>query len=232
MTTGHDPARTTAIPSTPVEPTFPLLDRLAPDQRRELLQTARRRRFARGETIFHEGDPGDSLHLVEKGRVAIRVTSPMGDVATLTVLGPGEAFGEGALLSADSRRTASAVPLEPTETRVVHRDDFDALRRADPTVTDLLVDALAAQVRRLSGHLLEALYVDADRRVLRRLLTLAGDQDQVDLPITQDDLATMAGTTRPTANRVLKAAEDAGLVALRRGHITVVDRAGLAKRAR
>jgi CRP-like cAMP-binding protein len=215
-----------------VEPTFPILDALDADARRSLLASTRRRKFARGETIFHEGDPGDSLHLVDKGRIAIRVTTPMGEVATLTVVGPGDAMGEGALLAPDSRRTASAVPLEPTETRVLHRDDFASLRREHPVISELLVLALAAQVRRLSSHLVEALYVDSDRRVLRRLAMLAGDQAGIDLPITQDDLATMAGTTRPTANRVLKSVEEAGVIALRRGHITVLDPDALARHAR
>src|SRR5438128_1890317 len=81
-----------------------------------------------GEVVFHEGDPGASLYLIDKGHVAIRVTTALGDVATLVVLGPGEAFGEGALLSADDCRTASAVAVESLETRSVHRSEFEALR--------------------------------------------------------------------------------------------------------
>jgi CRP-like cAMP-binding protein len=215
-----------------MEPSFPLLDALDEGTRRTVLACTRRRRFARGETIFHEGDPGDALHLVEKGSIAIRVTTPMGDVATLTVIGRGDALGEGALLAPDSRRTASAVPLEPTETRVLHHHEFAALRHEHPAVTEVLIAALAAQVRRLSEHLVEALYVEADRRILRRLLLLAGNEARADIPITQDDLATMAGTTRPTANRVLKLAEADGLVSLRRGHVSVLDVAGLTRRAR
>ena len=71
-----------------------LFDLLPDDERRALLVSARRRRFARRETLFHEGDPGDSLHIIVSGLVVIRVTTPLGDVVTLTVHGPGESFGE------------------------------------------------------------------------------------------------------------------------------------------
>ena len=65
---------------------------------RELLQIARRRRFSRNEVVFHRDDPGDSLHLISKGRFAIRVMTPLGDTATIAVRGPGESFGEMALV--------------------------------------------------------------------------------------------------------------------------------------
>lgn len=214
-----------------------LLGALPEDERRLVLASMRRRRFARGEVVFHEGDPGDTVHFIDKGHVAIRVSTPLGDVATLTVLGPGDGFGEGALLADDSLRTASAVAIGATETRTLHRQEFERLRSDHPQVERLLTDVLAAQVRRLSEHLLEALYVPAETRVLRRLLMLCGTypaaaDGTTTAPITQDDLATMAGTARPTANRVLQAAQDEGLVVLGRGRVTVVDRAGLERRAR
>ncbi len=231
-------------------PTPSILDVLTDDQRRDLLRSARRRRFKRGEVVFHEGDPGDAIHLIEKGHVVIRVSTPRGEVATLTVLGRGESFGEGALLSPDSRRTASAVAVEGAETMAVPGSEFERLRAAHPGLERVLTAALAAQVRRLSGHLLEALYVPAEQRLLRRLEQAArsygldddgGDDDDggargptrpIEVPLTQDDLATMAGTARPTANRVLKAAEEAGYVSLSRGKVTITDAAALHRAAR
>ena len=65
-----------------------LLDCLDDDERRQLLSETTRRRFKRGEVLFHDGDPGDTLHLIDKGHVAIRTTTPLGDVATFAVLGP------------------------------------------------------------------------------------------------------------------------------------------------
>lgn len=211
-----------------------LFDLLPPEERRAVLASARRRRFKRGEVIFHEGDPGESLHVIEKGHVAIRISTPLGDVLTLTVLGPDDAFGEQALL-AGATRTASAVAVESAETRVLDRADFEQLRREHPDVTHLLVDVLAAQVRRLSEQLLEALYVPAESRIVRRLASVAasyGSDGAVVVPVTQEDLATMAGTTRPTVNRVLQGLQEAGSVELSRGKITVLDRERLEQQGR
>ena len=212
-----------------------LFDLLGDDERSSLRTAMHRRRFKRGEVIFHEGDPGESLHLIDKGHVAIRTTTPLGEVATLTVLGPTETFGEGALLAPDSRRTASAVAIEGAVTLSLNHSDFDALRVRNPAIERFLTDTLAAQVRRLSSHLTEALYTPVDTRVLRRLVVLSesyGTDGGIVIPVTQEDLASMAGTTRPTANRVLKAAEADALVRVARGRIEVLDLAGLRRRAR
>ena len=149
-----------------------LFDSLPDDTRTGLRAEMRRRRFKRGEVVFHEGDPGDTLHLIEVGHVAIRTSTPMGEVATLVVLGRGDVFGDQALLDPNSRRTASALAVEVTETLSLSRDRFEHLRRTEPAVDRFLVDALAAQVRRLDAHLLDALYVPAETRLLRRLAEL------------------------------------------------------------
>ena len=213
-----------------------LLESLPADVQAGLLGEMRRRRFKRGEVVFHEGDPGDTLHLIEQGHVAIRTSTPMGEVATLVVLGPGEVFGDQALLDPDARRTASVVAVEVTETRSLTRERFEHLRRTEPTVDRFLVDALAAQVRQLNAHLLDALYVPAEIRLHRRLVELAESFARPDgscvIPLTQEDLASMAGTSRPTANRLLKAAEARGLLVIGRGRVEILDRAGLAHHAR
>lgn len=96
-----------------------------------------------------------------------------------------------------------------------------------------------ANIGRVNVQLMEALFVPVDRRVVRRLLSLAeiyAARDQVgdgEVALTQDDLASLAGTSRATVNRVLRQAEDAGAVSLSRGRIKVTDRAPLlARRAR
>jgi CRP/FNR family transcriptional regulator, cyclic AMP receptor protein len=214
---------------------FALLASLAEEDRRAVLAQMPRRSFRKGDTLFHEGDPGDTLHLIAKGRVAIRPSTRDGDVVTLVVLGPGASFGEQVLTGAASR-TASAIALDDVETRVLHRRDLAELRATRPSIDRFLVDVLAAQVRRLTQQVLEALYVPAEQRVIRRLCDLTELYDTgsrpVDIGVRQEDLATMAGTTRPTANRVLQELHDAELVDLRRGHILVRDPNGLARRAR
>jgi CRP/FNR family cyclic AMP-dependent transcriptional regulator len=210
---------------------FLLLASLSEADRRTVLSTARRRRFAAGEVIVHEGDPGDTFHLIAKGRVGVRVTTPGGSVALVNVHGPGGAFGEQALLDPMAVRSATITALEPTETLGLSRSAFEDLRRDHPGVDRLLIDVLAREVRRLTSRLAEALYDSAEKRVMRRLLDLAAIYDGV-VPLTQDNVASMAGTTRPTANGVLQALVADGILSLGRGRFEVLDRPALEARAR
>jgi CRP/FNR family cyclic AMP-dependent transcriptional regulator len=211
---------------------WPLLSDLAPEDVRELLAIARRRTFAKGEVVFHRDDPADSLHLIARGRFAARVTTPQGDSVLLEVLGPGQAFGELALLLPGARRTATVSALEDGETHSVFRDDFALLQRTHPGVKDVLLRLLAEQLRRASDRIVEAHYVDADTRVLRRLCELAETYGDSVVPLTQEDLAAMAGTSRATVNRVLRDEEKRGTVALQRGRVTLVEPAELSRRCR
>ena len=191
---------------------------------RRVLSIARRRTFARGEVVFHEGDPADSLHLVAKGRFAIRITTPLGESALLGLRRPGEAFGELALVSGpDAVRSATVEALEPAETHAVYRREFDALRHDHPRVGDLLVALLAESLRRTNSLLLDAYYAPADARVLRRLRDLAAAYPDGEVRLTQEDLASLAGTSRATVNRVLRDAERRGALELRRGRTIVRD---------
>jgi CRP/FNR family cyclic AMP-dependent transcriptional regulator len=208
-----------------------ILEGLAEDEVRRVVASAHRRRFARQEVLFHEGDPATTVHLVAKGRIAIRVTTPQGDVATVDLVLAGDVVGELALLSPGRRRGATAVAMEPTETMSIDESTFSALRRDDPEVSEFLVQLLAARVHRLTDRLLEALYLPAEVRLWRRILELSDVYGDV-VPLTQEDLAGLAGTTRATVNRALRREEKLGTITLGRGRLSVVDRAGLARRSK
>jgi len=214
---------------------WPLLDGVpAPDVER-LLATARRRTFVRGEVVFHEGDPADTLHLLRTGRVAVRTKTEYADEAILAVLGPGQIFGELALLTPGAPRSATVGALEDTETLSVHQLDFARLRREHPGTTEVLIAILAEQVRRLSLHLREALYLPADSRVRRRLLEMAEayreGEGEVVIPLTQDDIAGLAGASRQLVNRVLKEDEERGTLRIGRGRTTIFDPEGIRRYA-
>ena len=198
---------------------------------RRILADARRRRFAKREVLFHEGDPAASMHLIAKGRVAVRVSTSLGDVAMLDLLGAGEVLGEMALLSPGATRSATAMALEPTETLAIDGARFAALREEEPAVSDVLVRLLSARVRQLNNRLMEAMYVPVDVRLLRRVLELADVYGEV-ITLTQEDLAGLAGATRATVNRVLRREQAFGTVLLSRGQLKVLDRTTLARRAR
>jgi CRP/FNR family transcriptional regulator, cyclic AMP receptor protein len=211
---------------------WPLLDGLPPEDVRHLLAIARRRTFSRGEVVFHRDDPADSLHLVVRGRFGARVLTPLGDSVLVDVLGPGQSFGELALLLADARRTATVEALEAGETRSVRRDEFASLQREHHGVKDVLLRLLAEQLRRSTDRVVEAHHVDAETRVRRRLLDLAETYPDGVVPLTQEDIAAMAGTSRATVNRVLREEEERGTVALARARTRVLDVAALERRCR
>jgi CRP-like cAMP-binding protein len=212
-----------------------LLEVLPAEERQALLLKARRRQFGKGEPIIHEGDRSDALHLISRGHVAVRLSTPAGDRCILRVIGPGGWFGDLAMLS-PGERNATIVALDPVTSLAIDRDEVEVARTRVPEFGRVFVEALVAEIRRLSVALLEAHFLPADQRVFRRLAELAdiyGDgQASVTLPLTQEEIAEVAGTTRPTVNKVLQRGVDEGVIALRRGHVTVVDREQLARRGR
>jgi CRP-like cAMP-binding protein len=197
---------------------------------RELLAIARRRRFSRNEVVFHRDDPGDSMHLVSKGRFAVQIMTPLGDTATIGIRGPGDSFGELALVNEDSRRTATVVALGEAETFAVYRAEFERLRGRHPTVDRVLFAFLARELRQQNELLLEALYLPVEQRLLRRLVDLARLFGGV-VPLTQEQLAELAGTTRPTVNRLLQDEQVRGTLRLERGRTVVLELDTLARRA-
>ena len=204
----------------------------------QLRALARRRKFARGETVFHQGDPGDVLHLVEDGRFAVEVLTPLGHRMVIRLVGPGEHFGELALTSEDSTRNATLIAIEASTTLAIHRRDFEDVRKRAPAVDRLLVAALAERVKVETETAMELAFVPVDVRMYRRLLTLSGmygpaskTSEPVVLPFTQEMLAGLAGTTRATANRAIRALEKQGILELRRGAVVIHDMARLRRAA-
>ena len=168
------------------------------------------RRYRRNETIFHQGDPGDSLYIVARGRVKIVLPSPEGeDAAIIATLDRGDFFGELALLDG-APHSASAVALEPSETLVLHREPFDELLLTDAALRRALMAGLVGELRRLTGHVEELHFLDLPGRLARRLVRIAANappdeqgEVRLDWPYTQSELAGMIGGARQSVNRLL-----------------------------
>jgi CRP-like cAMP-binding protein len=213
-----------------------MLDTLSPEVRRSVLASARHRSYRAGDAVLHEGAPANALHLLLKGRVAAQTTTPSGETATVNVLGPGDAFGEIALVQpVTPPRNATIVALEPIETLTLTAVAFDELRAREPAVDRLLVQILAAKVTRLTEQLTEAYYAPVDVRVCRCLLRLVERYEARDgsslIPLTQVTIASMVGATRASVNRVLRELEAEGGITLMRGRIRLDDVEVIARRA-
>jgi CRP/FNR family transcriptional regulator, cyclic AMP receptor protein len=217
---------------------MPLFHDLGPDDLATLAATVRTRRYRRNEVIFHQGDPGDALHIVLAGRVKISTLSEGGVEAILATLRPGEFFGALALLDG-APRSASATAVDATETLVLPRDRFRQLVNDVPGIRDHVLAGLAHELRRLTNHVEELHFLDIAGRLAARLVRLAEEQGhgaggdiRLDGPITQRELAAMVGSTRQSVNKLLGWLVEDGLIRLERDAIVIVDLNRLRQAAR
>lgn len=202
-----------------------------PAAQEALLAAGRMRDFHRGEVLFHQGDPCDSLYLLRRGLVAVRASTAMGDEVTLSLLSAPDEFGEMGLLRSDHHHTATVQALGAVRVVVVPATRFNDLRRAaHPELTEWLLRRLVSRLERSSELLADSYFLDADQRIARRLLDCmdaCGEPRSGELPLTQVDVAAMAGVSRPTANRMLRRLERAGVLRLHRRRIEIVDAGAL-----
>jgi CRP-like cAMP-binding protein len=200
----------------------------------EIARSMRVRRYRAGETIFHQDDPGDSLHLVIEGAVKIVLPSAAGeDPAILVTLRAGDFFGALALLDG-APRSASAVAMGTTRTAVLRRDAFLELVDRDAGMRRALLAALAVEIRSTTEHVHDLQFLDLPARLARRLLrhgeALAVERDgsiRVPWPYTQTELAGMIGGSRQSVNRLLGEFADRGLIRFERDTLVVLDPGGL-----
>ena len=199
------------------------------DGLQSLARQMRRRRFRRNEVIFHQGDAGNVLQIVESGAVKIVLASPEGEEAIIATLRPGDFFGELALLDG-APRSATATAIETTETLDLPRATFLDLLADDRTLQHALLTGLAAELRKLTGHVEELHFLDLAGRLAMRLARLARDSGdgaagrvELDWPYTQSDLASMIGGTRQSVNKLLTGMVQAGLISVEQDTLVIED---------
>jgi CRP/FNR family cyclic AMP-dependent transcriptional regulator len=192
---------------------------------------ARACRFAKGVVVFDEGSSGDTVHLVVDGLFAVRIATPGPGSLILDILDQGDVFGEFAVFSDRGTRTSSITTLSEGETLEIGRPQLREALHARPSLCEGFVKTIVEKADRTNHRLGDLLYVPAELRVLRAVLELAGGQDGVVIALTQRDLASFAGTTRPTANHVLREEARKGTLSVEPGQVAVLDAVGLARRA-
>jgi CRP/FNR family transcriptional regulator, cyclic AMP receptor protein len=207
------------------------------DELTRLALTMARRRFRRNEVIFHEGDPGDSLHVVVEGRIKITRESADGAEAIVVILIPGESFGELVMLDG-APRSATATAMEPTETMTMSRATFVELVESGSPFRARLLAGIAQRIRRLTDQLAEVHFLDLAGRLALQLSRLAetsspGATKDIELAtsLTQSDLAAMVGGTRQRVNQIIGDFTDEGLLDYEGGRIVVRDLERLRERA-
>ena len=194
---------------------------------REIAALAQTRSAPTDTTIFHEGDPADSIFLVVGGRVKVVTTSSDGKEFILSVLGAGQVFGEMGLLEA-APRSASVVSITEVELLVIKRDDFDRLLTSSPGISRKLMAILSRRLRRANSKMESLAYMDVAGRLARYLLDMALDHGQrlgngwvvVRRP-THSDIAHSIGTSRETVSRLINEFEE-GFGLVNKGKFTYI----------
>lgn len=185
--------------------------------------------FQRGDTIFHEGSVGSTLYIIVAGQVRVYTTSEAGQELTVTMFREGDFFGEMALLDGQPR-AASAEAMCRTTTLSLQRAAFLHAINACPPIAASVLEVLTLRLRQSNAIANQLANMSASQRVVRQLLGLAtrygiadGGVIGIDLHLTQDDLASLSGTTRETVNRVLAHLREQGLIRVERAHVSVLN---------
>lgn len=206
--------------------------RLSGQELEALAACLTKRTFGKGTIIFHKGSPGRNLYIIVSGRVRIFLLSSSGQEVSVNVYGPGDVFGELALLDG-LPRSAGAMVMEKTVVHTLHRDDFWRLLADSPQMAVSIIQGLTSRLRYTTAGMEQQAFLDVNGRVAAKLLELAdrygleGEGIEIDLRLTQTELASWVSARRESVNKVLGAFREQGLIEVDGQRITILDRAGL-----
>jgi len=194
---------------------------LGPRVLEELLAQAVARDLGQAEVLFRAGEPGGQLFAVLEGQVRIFVAGAGGAEITLNLLGPGEVFGEIAMLDG-AERTASAAALEPSRLLQLRRESVLAAMRHHPELAERIVLLLCRRLRWTSEQIEDSAFLPLAARLAKRLLALT-DNGAERLRLSQRDLAALVGASREAVNKLLAQWRLDGLIRQRRQDLRVLD---------
>jgi CRP/FNR family transcriptional regulator, dissimilatory nitrate respiration regulator len=200
----------------------------------ELVCRGRLRLFAGGQSVFHQGDLAQGLHVVVHGRIKVFRTSTRGREQTLMIMGPGEPVGEAAALSGENY-PATAETLETTETFYIPRQAFMDLIRSQPEVALRLLAALSARLKTFASLIEDLSLKGVAERLAAYLLALASKTDQegaLELEVSKSELAAAVGTVPETLSRAFQQLTRAGAVETKGRRVVIKDQALLERVAR
>ncbi|MFM9106943.1 MAG: Crp/Fnr family transcriptional regulator [Chloroflexota bacterium] len=197
-----------------------------------LLGESRQRTYPAGQVLWSEGDPGDSLLILESGQLRVSRFTGAGQEVVLQVMEAPAALGELALLDGEPRN-ASVTAQRAVTVRLLPRKAFRGLLREEPALVDGLLKSLAGMVRAGNERHVAAIGLDVPGRLAAWLLARAGGDPPrkgaaVRLERSQGELAAELGTTRATLNRALKGFEALGLIETGGDAVTLLDPGELA----
>jgi CRP/FNR family cyclic AMP-dependent transcriptional regulator len=205
---------------------------LEPDVRHRVIAAAVPRTYRKGQILFVENDPGESLIILKRGSVAIFRTAPTGERAVLTVVRPPDVLGEVSLLDASTRST-SAEAIEDCQALTLSRAAFMDLVHSNPRILDAVMRSVGALIRRLTEQNTDHVFLDLPGRVAKTLVRLAGESQapMITIELNQSQLAEMAGGSRQSVNQAIGSFASRGWLRTEGRRIVVTDLQALRRRA-
>jgi CRP/FNR family cyclic AMP-dependent transcriptional regulator len=206
----------------------PLFSELSEDELNGIADVAIPRSYPKGVRVFHEGDTSDACYIVRNGDLRVTREHPDGRAIALATLGPGDIFGELAMLDGEAR-SASVEALSECELLALPAGDVRRLLASTPDTTVKLVVALVRRLREANERISRQSFQTVPSRVAGVLSQLIAEEaplevrEGVTIQMTQADLAQLAGTSRESVSRFLATLERAGVVRVGRGRVTVLE---------
>ena len=177
----------------------------------------------RGDMLFSEGDEANDLYIVLEGRVAIANRSFDGRESVVALMESGDLFGEMPLFRPDGR-SADARVLENSSVVVIPYIPVKSLYQEHPEMLWKIVDMLAERLKVMDVALADSMFLDVTGRTAKRLLELAGADEEFELPVTQEELAGMIGASRERVNKSLASFIKLGWLAQKGEKYVILDR--------
>jgi CRP/FNR family cyclic AMP-dependent transcriptional regulator len=198
--------------------TVPIFAELSDPDITSLAQLTSRRTFPKDTVVFFENDEGDSFFMILSGRIKVTILGDDGREVILSMLSPGDFFGEMALLD-DEPRSATAIAVEETELLSLQRSDFESVVAAKAGISSALIKVLSARLRRANHQISTLALLDVYGRVARVLIDMAREEGRrlrdgriAFRRATHQEIANRIGTTRETVTRMMKDLERQGLI--------------------
>ena len=216
----------------------PLFATMDADETRTLFESMQQIELSRGDVLFREGEPGDRLYVIASGKIKLGRRSNDGRENLLSILGPGEMFGELSLFD-PGPRTATASSVADSVIYELGHDQLVEWIEKHPSVAKHLLNALARRLRSTNETLADLVFSDVPGRVAKALLDLStrfGEETdegiRVAHDLTQEELAQLVGASRETVNKALADFASRGWLRLEPRSVVIMDIERLARRAR
>jgi len=198
--------------------TVPIFSELSDEDITSLAHLALRKRYPKDTVVFFENEEGDFFFTILEGRIKVTILGDDGREVILSVLGPGDFFGEMALLD-NEPRSATAIAVEESELLSLHRSDFQSVLNDNKSITSALIRVLSARLRRANHQISTLALLDVYGRVARVIVDMAREEGKrlrdgriAFRRATHQEIANRIGTTRETVTRMLKDLERQGLI--------------------